>query len=109
MKLSTCLTFVFALWSAAFFARAQQPAAAPAQAILNLTLKDGRVVQAAAVERSGDNIMVTPPPAAGASGAATAKLGYPIASIAKVDFPEPAQLRTATDLLSRGRAAEAFA
>lgn len=87
----------------------------------NIILKDGRVVATKGVRRSGDNIMATvelsappappaqpgqPPPPA--QSPKTGELGYPIAQIAKIDYPEPRQLRAAEGSLNAGKAGEAL-
>jgi tetratricopeptide (TPR) repeat protein len=73
-------------------------------------LKDGRAVTSKSLRRQGDIIMATQE-IAGAKGqpATKGEVGYPVATIEKIDFPEPAQLRAATELLTQGRAAEAIA
>jgi tetratricopeptide (TPR) repeat protein len=78
-----------------------------AQGIL---LKDGHTITAKSLRRQGDLIMATEdiPGAAGHPGT-TGEVGYPVNKINKIDFPEPAQLRAATELLTAGRAAEAQA
>lgn len=87
------------LWSfCAGFAHAQ-----------TIHLKDGRTVTTKSLRRQGDIIMATQE-IAGAKGqpATKGEVGYPVGSIEKIDFPEPAQLRAATELLTQGRAAEAI-
>jgi len=73
-------------------------------------LKDGRVVTSKSLRRQGDLIMATQE-IAGAKGqpATKGEVGYPVPTIEKIDFPEPAQLRAATELLTQGHAAEAIA
>jgi tetratricopeptide (TPR) repeat protein len=85
--------------------------AAPAQ---NILLKDGKVVPTKGLRRQGDTIMATveiPAPAAAGekpAQARTGEVGYPLAQIAKLDFPEPAQLRTVPELIVAGKAPEAL-
>jgi len=76
----------------------------------NLIMKDGQVIASKAVRRQGDSIMVTVELSASQSGqpAHTGEVGYPIERIAKIDFPKPAQLGEASDLIVRGNAAEAL-
>lgn len=80
----------------------------------NIILKDGKVIATKGLRRQGDTIMATieiPPPATAEKPAQvqTGEVGYAIAQIAKLDFPEPQQLRTVPDLIVAGRAAEALA
>jgi hypothetical protein len=74
------------------------------------TLKDGREVNAKGLRRQGDTIMATVeiPPTDASQAPQTGELGYPVAQIQRIDFPEPAQLRTATDLIIRGKSIDAF-
>lgn len=128
------LTFVAGLLTLAFFspcasaqkrgakksetaAPAAQPAAAstPAPApstgpvpvpfvgSVNINLKDGKTVSTNSLRRSGDNVMATVQIGAGAG-----EVGYPVATIAKIDFPEPPQLRIGTDMISQGNVAGAI-
>jgi tetratricopeptide (TPR) repeat protein len=76
-----------------------------AQTIL---LKDGKRVTPKSIRRQGDNIMAQSPSVAGAP-AVQGEVGYPLAQIEKIEFPEPAVLKTAPDLLANGKAAEALA
>src|SRR5688572_20617831 len=71
-------------------------------------LKDGRTVTTKSMRRQGEVIMAAQE-IAGAQGQPGTKgeIGYPVASIERIDFPEPAQLRAATELLTQGRAGEA--
>jgi tetratricopeptide (TPR) repeat protein len=78
---------------------AQQPAAP-----LNIFLKDGRVVTTPNLARSGSNIMTTV-----SVGAGSGQVGYPVDSIARIDFAEPPQLNTARTLLAQGKIVEAQA
>jgi hypothetical protein len=73
-----------------------------AQTIL---LKDGKRVTPKSIRRQGDNIMAQSPSVAGAP-AVQGEVGYPLAQIEKIEFPEPAVLKTAPDLLANGKAAE---
>lgn len=77
----------------------------------NITLKDGTVVVTKGVRRLGDNIMATMDLSGAEPGKppVTGEFGYPIPKIAKIDFPEPGQLKLATELINAGRAREALA
>ncbi len=84
---------------------------APAQ---NILMKDGRTIATKGLRRQGNTIMATveiPAPATGEKPAQpqTGEVGYAIAQIAKLDFPEPAQMRTVPDLIVGGKSAEALA
>jgi tetratricopeptide (TPR) repeat protein len=88
----------------------------------NIILKDGRVVATKGVRRAGDTIMATiemqaPPPSQPAQPGRptphpqppkTGELGFPIAQVAKIDFPEPEQLKAAVGLINSGKADEAL-
>jgi tetratricopeptide (TPR) repeat protein len=85
-----------------------------------IILKDGKVVATKGVRRDGDTIMATieialpvPPiqsgqPSPPAQPPRTGEIGYPISQIAKVDFPEPAQLKSAAELINAGKATDAL-
>jgi tetratricopeptide (TPR) repeat protein len=73
-----------------------------------IVLKDGKKVVAKALRRSGATIMATTPAADGAAPL-QGEIGYPLSNIEKIDFPEPAVLRSAAGLLATGRAADALA
>jgi len=88
-----CLTVLIGFAGAV----AQQPAAT-----INIFLKDGRTVTSPTLTRSGNNIM-----AAVSVGPSGGQVGYPVNAIARIDFPEPPQLKTARALLARGKVAEA--
>lgn len=81
--------------------------AAPAQEIL---LKDGRVIATKGLRRQGDTIMATVEVTAAEPGkpAQTGELGYPLGQIAQLNFPEPAALRAAPDLIAQGKGHEAL-
>ncbi len=83
-------------------------AAAPAQ---NIQLKDGKTVVAKTLRRQGDMIMATVEisPATSERSAVTGEMGYALTQIAKLDFPEPAQMRTVPELILAGKMAEALA
>jgi len=80
----------------------------------NLLLKDGRTIVTKGIRRQGEMIMARVEISIPASGDSPAKtqtgeMGYALKLIAKLDFPEPAQLRTVPDLLVAGKTAEALA
>ena len=86
-------------------------APAPAQ---NIVLKDGKTIVAKSLRRQGTMIMATVEISAATTGdtptaAQTGEVGYALAQIAKLDFPEPAQMRTVPDLIVAGKMAEALA
>ncbi|HET6410106.1 MAG TPA: tetratricopeptide repeat protein [Chthoniobacteraceae bacterium] len=72
-----------------------------------LLLKDGKKVVAKALRRSGDTITATAPSVNGAA-ALQGEAGYPLSQIDKIEFPEPAVLKSAAGLLLSGKAAEAL-
>lgn len=88
-------------------------AAADAQ---NIIMKDGSVVATKGiVRRTGDLIMArverqTPAPAAGQAPAAPKvdEVGYAVQKIAKIEFPEPAQLKEAAALIGQGKIDDAM-
>ncbi len=86
-------------------------AAASAVQAENLIMKDGRVIPAKSLRRQGDSIMATVeiPAVQPGDKPQTGELGYPIAQISRIDFPEPPQLHTAADLISQGKYPEALA
>ena len=84
--------------------RAQQQAAAPAPAPqITIYTKDGQSATTTGVRREGSTVMAKVKLNDGSEGEA----GYEVANIARVDFPEPGQLKIASDLLAQGRAEEA--
>jgi tetratricopeptide (TPR) repeat protein len=76
-------------------------ASAQAQRIV---LKTGQVVETRGVRRSGDKIMGRIE-----VGGAAGEVGHDISAIAKVEFPEPAGMKSASDALSQGNAEKALA
>ena len=100
LKLAACLMLVLA---------AGTPLAAQ-----NILMKDGKVITTKGLRRQGDTIMATieiSSPATGdkAASVQTGEVGYAVAQIAKLDFPEPAQMRTVPDLIVAGKLPEALA
>ena len=84
---------------------------APAVFAQDLILKDGKVLATKGLKRQGDTILATLDLSGGdpAQAAKTGVFGFPLAQIAKLDFPEPAQFRTMPDLIAQGHGAEALA
>ena len=79
----------------------------------NIVLKDGKVIATKGLRRQGDMIMATVEISAAATGdtptpAQTGEVGYPLSAITRLDFPEPAQMRTVPDLIVAGRLPEAL-
>ena len=88
--------------------------ALPSALAQNIVLKDGKTVVARSLRRQGAMIMATVEISAATTGdtptaAQTGEVGYALAAIAKLDFPEPAQMRTVPDLIVAGKMAEALA
>ncbi|HEX8310740.1 MAG TPA: tetratricopeptide repeat protein [Chthoniobacteraceae bacterium] len=73
-----------------------------------ISMKDGRTIVAKSLRRQGDTIMATNPVEAG-KPSVTGEIGYPLASIARLELAEPPQLRAAGELLLQGKGAEAVA
>ena len=78
------------------------PAAGPAGVTINL--KEGKPVVTTRLRRIDGKVMATQQ-----IGAGTGEIGYPAAAIARIDFPEPPQIKTAADLLAQGKADTALA
>lgn len=70
----------------------------------NIIMKDGRTIEGKNVHRTGDSIM-----SAIQIGASMGEAGYPISQIARIEFPEPPQIKAASQLLLDGKAPEALA
>lgn len=77
-----------------------QAQAAPTVAI---TFKTDKPVAASTLRRAGDNIMATVPATRN-----PAEIAYPISEITNIDFPKPAQIKIATDLIAQGKPADAI-
>jgi tetratricopeptide (TPR) repeat protein len=78
---------------------------APGQTIY---LRDGKKVVAKALRRQGDSIMAQSPKVDN-TPEVQGEVGYPLSQIEKLEFPEPAVLRTAPDMIAQGKAADALA
>lgn len=68
-----------------------------------IVLKTGQRVETSGVRRSGDKVLGKIE-VAGTAG----EVGHPVASIAKIEFPEPQGLKSAADLLSQGQPEKAL-
>ena len=86
-------------------------AALAAHADTNILKKDGTTQIAKALRREKDNIIATVelPVAKPGDPVQTGDVGIPIAQIQKIEFGEPAALRTAPDLLVQAKGDEALA
>ena len=75
----------------------------------NINMKDGRIIATKGVRRLGDTMMATVELPAGEPGkpAPMGELGYPIAQISKINFPDPGLKRVA-DLIIAGKSTEAL-
>jgi len=70
----------------------------------NIILKTGQSIVGKNLRRSGATILTR-----AQLGVAEGDVGYPVANIAKIEFPEPPEIAEATELLMHGSAAEALA
>lgn len=86
-------------------------AALVARADINIQKKDGTTQAAKALRREKDNIIATIdiPPAKPGDAVQTGDVGIPLAQISKIEFGEPAALKTAPELLLQGKSDEAIA
>lgn len=96
MNAPTRFALLLALVFPAPLAFAQQ-----AEPTITIFLKDGRAVPTASIKRSGGNVMV--PVQVGNS---TGEMGHSVANIARIDFPEPPEIKDARDLLTKGKIAD---
>ena len=78
-------------------------ALAPGARAQNIRMRDGQVVATQGLRRDGDTVLARIQTAGGSQG----EVGYPVANIVRIDFPEPAQLKLAGDLLNAGKTDEA--
>lgn len=78
---------------------------------INIQKKDGTTQAAKALRREKDNIIATIdiPPAKPGDAVVTGDVGIPLAQIAKIEFGEPAALKSAPELLIAGKTDEALA
>ena len=86
-------------------------ACAAAHADTNILKKDGTTQVAKGLRREKDNIIATIelPPAKPGDAILTGDVGIPLAQIQKIEFGEPAALKTAPELLVQGKGDEALA
>ncbi|MGB8353254.1 MAG: tetratricopeptide repeat protein [Chthoniobacteraceae bacterium] len=82
-------------------ARAQT--APPQPSGLNITFKDGATTTAKALRRAGNDVMATVQ-----VGTGVGEIGYSLGIIAKIDFPEPPQIKAAGGLLEQGKIVDAL-
>lgn len=77
----------------------------------NVILKDGRTVASKGLRRHGNMIMATVELRTSDDGGKkdTGEVGLPLAQIAKIDFPKPAQIYTAIHLIGQGKPEVALA
>jgi tetratricopeptide (TPR) repeat protein len=68
-----------------------------------IDMKDGKTVSASALRRAGDKVMATVQ-----VGTGSGEVGYDVAAIARIEFPEPPQIRAASDFLLHGKATDAL-
>lgn len=68
-----------------------------------LQLRDGTTVPTLGLRREGDTLVAKIKTA----GDQVGELGYPLANLLRIDFPEPALLKTAPELIDKGQADEA--
>ena len=68
-----------------------------------IQLRDGTAVPTLGLRRDGDNLAAK----VKTNGDNVGEVGYPLANVVRVDFPEPALLKAAADLLDKGQADEA--
>ena len=78
-------------------------ACAPGVRAQSIHTRDGQVVATQGLRRDGDTLLARVQTAGGSAG----EVGYPVANVAHIDFPEPAQLKLAGDLLNAGKTDEA--
>jgi tetratricopeptide (TPR) repeat protein len=69
-----------------------------------IVLKTGQRVDTLGLRRSGDKVMGKIQ-----VGESSGEVGHPVASIAKIEFPEPQGLKNASELLSQGQPERALA
>ena len=68
-----------------------------------IEMRDGTSVPTQTLRRDGDTLMARLKTADNS----IAEVGYPLANVARVDFPEPALLKTIPEVLDKGQAEEA--
>ncbi len=70
----------------------------------NILLKTGQRIETKSLRRSGDMVMGRIQ-----VGSSAGEIGYRASAIARIDFPEPPQLKTAAEFLGQGEASKALA
>jgi tetratricopeptide (TPR) repeat protein len=85
--------------------------ASAACAEVNLHLKDGRILPAKQLRRDRDSIIATLeiPSKQPGGPSTTGDFGFALKDVFKLDFPKPAVLDSASDLIAEGKAVEALA
>jgi tetratricopeptide (TPR) repeat protein len=68
-----------------------------------LQMNDGCRINGKSVRRQGDNIMVQSPSVDGAQPV-QGEVGYPLAQVSRIEFPEPPILRSGPEAIAQGRA-----
>ncbi|MDQ3117864.1 MAG: hypothetical protein M3Q86_14880 [Verrucomicrobiota bacterium] len=79
-------------------------ALAPPGFAQSILLKSGQTIETKGVRRSGDMVMGKVQ-----VGASSGEVGYQAATISKINFPEPPQLKTTSAFLSQGQPEKALA
>ena len=90
--------FLSALTAVGLFACA---ATSQAQTIL---LRDGQTIATLGVRRDGGSVAAKIKTPSGSEG----EIGYPVANIARIEFPEPGVRKTATELLAQNKPEDAL-
>jgi tetratricopeptide (TPR) repeat protein len=75
----------------------------PTTGAQDIVLKTGQTVPTGGVRRSGDTVMCKIK-----VGASSGEVGYQVVGITKILFPEPAQIKSASEFLSQGLADKAL-
>ncbi len=70
----------------------------------NIILKTGETIETRGVRRSGDMVMGKIQ-----VGSSSGEVGYRVATITRIDFPDPPQLKTTAEFLSQGEPKKALA
>ena len=78
--------------------------AASSSSAQTITLQTGQKIETQGIRRDGDMVMGKVQ-----VGTSSGEVGYHLAQIAKVEFPEPVALKTASDLLVQGQSDKALA
>jgi tetratricopeptide (TPR) repeat protein len=70
---------------------------------VNIVMKDGKTITTARLRRNGPNVM-----AAVQIGGGMGEVGYPVANITRLEFPEPPEIKQARDFIAQGKMGEAI-